>query len=252
MSGNLERAVFHAEQSVDILRDALGSDHSQYAVALTVLARARQEAGQFDAADQLLREALEIVEVNDGPDHTYTAYTLLLYGNLLADAGRYEEAIPQHQRALDIWTAVVGPGKPDSAKVELALGQDYLWSGDLVRAEDLLTSALRTHETALADDHLRLGDNLVSLGELRVQQGRAADCRSSIERGLDIRLARLPADHLQVALASAALGECLLLAGSNSEATALLEAAYDIVKTSPSAAATRVRERYARYIEAEP
>ena len=246
MSGDLETAIYHAEQSVELTRNALGDKHSQYSVALTVLARARQEGGQFDDAEKLLREALEIVEVSEGPDHTFTAYTLLLYGDLLADAGRFEQAIPRHQRALDIWTAVVGPGKPDSAKVELALGQDYLWADDHDRAEELLTSALRTHETALPDDHLRTSDNLVSLGQLRTQQGRGDECRSPIERGLNIRSTRLPAEHREVAFAKAALAECLLLEGQSAEAIALLEAAHDILEQVPSAGAIRVRALYGR------
>jgi len=244
MSGDLDGALRHAEQSVEVMRTALGSNHSQYAVALTVLGAARQEAGQFGAAEDLFREALDIVEATEGPEHTYTAYTLFLYGSLLADAGRYLDAIPVHQRALDIWTAVVGRGKPDSAKVELALGQDYLWAGELDRAEALLLSALRTHEEALPDDHLRLADNLVSIGDLRTLQQREADCGAPIRRGLDIRSARLPPSHPDVALAKAALANCLLLRGSSADARALLEQAYAIVRDAPSAAADRVRVLY--------
>jgi tetratricopeptide (TPR) repeat protein len=244
MSGRLDEAIVHAERSVEVMRVALGKNHSQYATALTVLGRARQEAGDYAEAETVLRDALRIIEEEEGPEHTFTAYALMLYGTLLAHTGRYEQAIPVHQRALDIWTAVVGPGKPDSAKVELVLGQDHLWAGELDQAEALLLSALRTNEAALPDDHLRLADNLISVGELYTIRGSASECRQPIERGLDIRLRRLPADHVDVALAKGALAACLLLGANPGEARTLLSEASTILEGNASAPAKRVQALY--------
>lgn len=245
MSGDLEGAIDHAERSVDISRNALGADHTQYGTAMSVLGVAQQEAGQYALAEQLLYQALLIIEAGEGPEHTFTAYALKLYGALLADMGRYDEAIAAHQRGLDIWMAVVGSGKPDSAKMELALGQDYLWAGDLQRADALISSALTTHEQVLPNDHLRLAYNLVSLGELRVAQARAEDCQAPLERGIDIRRQRLPADHADLAIATGILGECHWLNGNAEAARALLVEANYALADLPSAAAERLRQRLA-------
>ncbi|MEL7537019.1 MAG: serine/threonine-protein kinase [Pseudomonadota bacterium] len=245
MSGQLDEAIDYAEQSVDVLRVAVGEGHTKHAIAVSVLAVAHQEAGQYAEAEALLRETVSTLESNEGASHSFTAYGLMLYGSLMADMARYDDAIGAHSRALEIWTAVVGPGKPDSAKVELVLGQDYLWAGNLVRAEELLVSALGTHEDALPDDHLRLADNLISLGELRIAQADVTRCRAPIERGLGIREGRLPAGHADVALAQAALAACLQLNGETADARRLLDQAHAVLERSPSAAAKRVQAAYA-------
>ena len=245
MSGQLEAAIRYAERSVEMMREAVGEHHSQYGMALSVLGVAKQEAGQYAEAETLLQEALEVIEEGEGPEHTFTAYALMLYGGLLADVARYDEAVAAHGRALEIWTAVVGPGKPDSAKVELALGQDYLWAGELAQAEALIVSALATHQEALPDDHLRLADNLVSLGELRTAQGKPGNCQEPIAQGLEIRERRLPASHPEIALAKAIMAECLLLGGAVDESRNLINQAQVVLTDSPSAIAKRVLERYA-------
>jgi len=246
MSGSLYESVSYAMRSVEIMREVVGTKHSKYATAVSVLGAIRHEAGDYAEAEALLRESVEVYEELEGPEQTSTAYALLLYGGLLADMARYDEAISAHERALRIWTAVVGPGKPDSAKVELALGQDYLWAGDLEQAEVYILSALGTHEQMLADDHLRLADNLVSLGELLTAQNKTEECKDPVDRGLDIRRQRLRPEHPEIALAKAALARCLERRGQKADAHELIREAYSVLADSPSAPAKLVQEMYAR------
>jgi len=245
MSSALGKAIDAAERGVAAMGAARGSQNSAYATAVSVLAAARQEAGDYDTAEALHREALALFESVEGPTHSFTAYGLLLYGRYLAEVGRFEEAVTAHRRALDIWTAIVGPGKPDSAKVELALGQDYLWAGDLARAEPLILGALETHESALPADHLRLGDNLVALAELRTAQGRGGECQQAAEQGLAIRRGKLPESHLQVALAKAVLADCLLLAGAEHRGRQLFAEAREALADSRAFPAERLKARFA-------
>ena len=74
------------------------------------------EAGRYEQAIPLYREALEFSVREFGPDHPTTA---TLHGNiaeLYYAQGRYEAAEPRHTRALAIRENAFGPYHPDVAQ----------------------------------------------------------------------------------------------------------------------------------------
>lgn len=71
-AGEYQKAIRAGEDLIDVSRAEFGANHNKTAVALSVLAVNLRYAGLYDAAEPLLREALEIFEAALGPDHPHT------------------------------------------------------------------------------------------------------------------------------------------------------------------------------------
>ncbi len=74
------------------------------------------EAGRYEQAIPLWREALELGEREFGPDHPTTATLLNNLAGLYRAQGRYEAAEPLYKRSLAVLEKALGPDHPNVAQ----------------------------------------------------------------------------------------------------------------------------------------
>ena len=94
-----------------------GIDPYEIAVNLNNLANVRFARGDFQGAEQGLRQALAIKEKSLGPDHPDCALTENNLGVVLRSLGRSQEAGKLFARALAIFEARLGPHHPRTVMV---------------------------------------------------------------------------------------------------------------------------------------
>ena len=95
-----ERALGHPERAIELSRsvEATGLDPAAAAELTIVVAGARSDLGQHDAALVGLRSGAESVD----PDAPYAARLYYAYADLLARTGRRDEAVSWFIRAADV------------------------------------------------------------------------------------------------------------------------------------------------------
>ena len=74
------------------MKAKLGEDDFQVAVTLHKLGACLRDAGRYDEAEKMLRQALEMKKLNLGEDDFQVTITLHELGVCLRNAGRYDEA----------------------------------------------------------------------------------------------------------------------------------------------------------------
>ncbi len=179
----------------------IAGDEADVAASLDHLANLQMGWGNFEAADELSKEALEIrrrlADVDRGTGRQDLADILYLRGQLSARQGRFETAEPLLQQALEIRELEGDPEKIAAALYELALIHDQL--GRFEEAERLHQRGIALREQ-LGSDHPSLGESLNGLAIVYDQQGQHEQAKPLWERALEISEKTLGPQHDQVAM----------------------------------------------------
>ena len=93
----------------------LGENHPDYATTLNNLAELYRNMGQYEKAEPLYSQALEIRKRVLGEGHPDYALSLNNLAELYKDMGQYEKAEPLYLQALEIRKRVLGETHPDYA-----------------------------------------------------------------------------------------------------------------------------------------
>jgi len=97
-------------QKVLTIRESTsGSNHPDTAGTSINLAALLVDMKRFDAAEPLIRRALQIEKNSFGPHNTNVAGDLNNVGELLKDTNRFSEAEPLLQKVLAIYNEILGP-----------------------------------------------------------------------------------------------------------------------------------------------
>src|SRR5262249_44796536 len=147
-------------------------DHPSVPISLTNIAITLMSLGRYDEARQSSERAMTLVEKRSDPLKLAAACTSL--GVALSELGRHDEAQRQQKRALLVRKDALGP---DHALVAESLrfhGVELSHLRKFREARAELDRALVIHEKALGKDHPDLTYPLAALGDLLLDQGKAA------------------------------------------------------------------------------
>ena len=107
-------AVLNARNRIALIKGSLGTRHPEFASALNQLALLLIMQGNADAAEPLLREALDVRRETLGENHPDFATNLSSLGGVLWARGQLDEAEPLLEKAAEVRCATLGPGHPKS------------------------------------------------------------------------------------------------------------------------------------------
>ncbi|HVJ52651.1 MAG TPA: tetratricopeptide repeat protein [Aliidongia sp.] len=176
----------HAEESVTILRAALGR-HDATAGALDNLALILSGLHEPLAARAAALEAVEMLEQTLGPDHPRTASTLQLLSTLALKLGDFDEAEALLRRALAIYRAASREG--GIAMALSGLGHLMQVRGRDAEAESHYREALEIRERLYGPNHPLTTGSLASLAGSKFHQGALAEAQALAEQALDRQIA---------------------------------------------------------------
>ncbi|MEM1180087.1 MAG: tetratricopeptide repeat protein [Acidobacteriota bacterium] len=125
-------------------------------------------------ARDAFEEAALIFERIYGPDDYRTASVYVNLAIMELDIGRYLAAIKTSTRALEIAERSLGAESGLGIVARCNLGGQYLFIGDLERAEDLASRCLELANGAAGSNEQWILEGMLYLSEIRAEQGRLA------------------------------------------------------------------------------
>ncbi len=152
-AGRYAEAVVQEEQVVTLARKEFGPDDPNTATALNNLATSYRSAGDFERAEPLYREALEIGSTTIGPAHPDYATRLNNLASLLFATGQWDKAEPLFREALEIDRNTIGADHPDYAIHMNNLAGLLQTKGEWAEAELLYRKALKINRNTVGAAH---------------------------------------------------------------------------------------------------
>jgi eukaryotic-like serine/threonine-protein kinase len=208
--------------------------------ALNNWARMLQEKGDYKAADESYRQAIETMRELKGAESWALAKMLANQGFLRADERNYAEAEQLERQALMMREKLGGEETPDLAASQINLALILSFEHDYAGAEPLLRRALEIRQKELSSGHPAVIVAKVRLGEVLVDAGKAAEAEPLLRSAVtEIHAVPFPVTTWQVAEAEIALGAALAANGHRAEADRLLRDPEARLKGYPEAAVLR-------------
>jgi len=152
-------------------------------------------AGELDAAQDMLDEALALREEVWGSDHPQTASTLSDLAALLFRKGQFERAEELSRRALNIRETAFGADHLETAESLNNLGYMLARHGYYDAADPLLRRALGVREHSLGEDDLKVATTLLDLALVLIHKQEFDGAEQLLRRALDIRQRKLGRYH---------------------------------------------------------
>ncbi|WP_437632949.1 tetratricopeptide repeat protein [Sorangium sp. So ce854] len=199
-----------AERALAGLREALGPDHPEVAIAESRLGSVLVRLERFDDAERAYQGARSTQERVLGPEHPHVALTFNNLGRLFTAQGRNREALPFIERAVALQEKALGPDHPFLAASLNNLGNALIMLGETDRARSAHERALAIRERALGPDHPDVAATLNNVGAVLEMQRKLAEAAPHYARALAIRERALGPDHPGVALTLTNLASVLV------------------------------------------
>lgn len=128
--------------------------HFDRSVTLAGLGKVARDRSELDAAEDLLRQALDIRSDQIGEEHTFTQLARIDLADVILRQGRLADARAAFEEALEILGAN-GAGKhPTAAQAMTGLAQVALQESKPADAIQKLEQAINTTEASIGRDHL--------------------------------------------------------------------------------------------------
>ncbi|WP_437322114.1 tetratricopeptide repeat protein [Sorangium sp. So ce385] len=226
--GKHGEAAALAERALAGLKEALGPDHPDVAIAESRLGNVLVRLERFDDAERAFQRARSLQERILGPDHPTVALTFNSLGRVFTAQSRNREALPFIERAIAIQEKALGPDHPFLAASISNLGNALVRLGETERAQRAHERALAIRERALGPDHPDAATSHNNLGAVLHMQGKVAEAAPHYARALAISERALGPDHSSLPSTLANLASVLVAQKSFAEALPHLDRALAI------------------------
>lgn len=165
--------------------------------------------GQYQTAEQMYRQVLELRKEALGKDHPVTLDSMNNLALVLDSQGKYEEAKQMHRQILEIRETVLGKDHPDTLNSMYNLAVVLCNVGRYEEAEQMRRQEWKLTEEALGKEH---PDTLVSMNNLGVvleNLGKYEAAEHMYRQILEIREQALGKGHPDTRQSRSNLKDCL-------------------------------------------
>ena len=195
-----------------------GDKDPDYAVLLNNLTLMLKEQGQYEEAEDLYRQALEIDEQTIGKNHPNYAIDLNNLAEVLGVQGKYQEPEKLYRQALAIAEKTIGKEHPHYAGGLNNLALVLQAQGKYEEVEGLFRQALKIGEQTIGKEHPSYAIRLGNLAGVLESQGRHDEAEPMRRQVLDIHRRSLGEDHPHIAIGLNNLAVVLRAQGKYEEA----------------------------------
>ncbi len=242
----------------DLYRDALdkGLEVPQedgveidIAKSLSNLATILMTRGDYEQAERLYRQSLEIREKLLEPEHPDIATSLRSLGVLYYLWGDFDQAEPLLVQALEIRERLYGPEAARVATAVASLGRLFHAQGRLREAETLYTRSLSIRRQRLGEDHPHVAVTELDLARLYLDTDGAARGEAFLARCLLTLRETKDAESWEIAHAKSVLGGYLTVQGRYEEAETHLVEGYRTLAKARGEQAIYTRDSLRRLLD---
>jgi len=228
VKGDHKRAQQLLERAVGLYRATRGPQHFMTMHALNDLATTYFATSDFAKALVTLEEVTALQRVTLGDEHPELASTIENLANALFRLNRQSEALPKLEEVLTIRRKAFGDDSMPVARTQFNLGQLYVTTKDLEKAEQRMPAGVAGLERALGARHPDMITAYRGLSLLRDAQGRRPEAIAFGRQALDLAVATVGPDNVSTATSHFRLGRSLALDKQYAEAERHLVRARDI------------------------
>jgi serine/threonine-protein kinase len=219
-----------------------GMEHPDVAVSYNVLGWILRQAGELEAAESTLREAVRVGRATFPGGDARLARALNDLGVVLEARGEYDEAAGVYRESLAMRRRVLGAGHVGVAVTTSNLAVVLYRRGAVDSAAAMAAEAVEAFQRALGEDHQRTLYALGNLAALRAVQGDHAGAAAVYARILERHRRVLGDDHPQVAYALGMRANQLVTLERHREAEPLVREALAIQRAAFGARDERVAQ----------
>lgn len=162
-----------------------GDSHPIFAEILTTLARLQENRGDFEGAEKLYNQALDIQRAVGGELSLEFARTLAGQGRMHLDWWE-EYGAGKGYRALQIREQLLGLNHLECADSLEHLGMNAVWLLNFDKAEQLLQRALKIREREQGQNHPDLAESLNWLSQVHLYRGDVALAALTLGRAIEL------------------------------------------------------------------
>ena len=180
--GRLNDAEAHYRRSLEYTKKALGDSDPEVAKAMDRLATVLCAKSQYKEAEQLLVDALAMMEKAYYADHYNNAPIAEHLADCLSAQGRYQDAEPLMKRAMDIYSKTLVGDHHEIFQATQKLAEIQCHLSKYPDAEALLKKAVKATDTPLGP----VEEILYDLAVVYQLQGKDADAETTYKQALSI------------------------------------------------------------------
>ncbi|MEM7760116.1 MAG: tetratricopeptide repeat protein, partial [Cyanobacteria bacterium P01_A01_bin.40] len=228
--GLYSQAQLWREESLNICRERLGTQHLDVANSLNNLALLYSDQGKYGIAESYYQKALELRQQLLGEQHPDVATSLNNLAEVYRVQGKYEIAELYYQQSLELRQKLLEPQHPDLAQSFNNLALLYSTQRKYGNAEPLYLQALETQKQLTGEQHPHVATILNNLTVLYLDQERYEEAESLSNQALEMRKQLLGSQHPHVAQSLSNLASIYLRQGRYEEAEPLFLQALEMRK----------------------
>ncbi len=204
------------------------SPDRNYVTLLENLAHLKLKVGDTQAAEQLMRESVQLTKRIFEPPHELIATTLHNFGVMLAGLGRYDEAEPMLREAAGMYEALFGAHHSQTITAIGMQGAVENKRGRFANALPYLLRATTACVEAKLDSEPACAYNWQYLSVSYLKLGRLEEADAANERNMQLRLKLYGEKNPEYAKTLITKGEILVARGQPAAAIPVLDTALAI------------------------
>lgn len=193
--GDYESALSFGLEAQKTAITEYGEESAEYANSINNLGGVYQKQENYEKAEELYQQALDINKKIFGDNHPATAYILNNLGGVYQTQEQYKKAEPLLHESFEIRKNLLGEDHPDTAMSLNNLAGLYQAQGQYKKAGQFFNQALAIHQDVFGEKHPETANSLNNLGVLYDAQGRHKDAEPLLLQALYILESTLGADH---------------------------------------------------------
>ncbi|KAL2650605.1 hypothetical protein R1flu_018733 [Riccia fluitans] len=203
----------------------------EQAAMLDILAHLNMRLGDTDAAEQLLRQAMEVL--NNVPTEAMTGNILEHLGSMYLKLNKPRDALPLFERSLAIKKELQGDDVASIVRTMMGLANTYSELDMSSRSIDMYQQILRSVEDALGPDDEDLAAPLMHLGSSLMEDGRLDEAEMTIQRALNLTERSVGGADGKYGVAACVLAQVKSSKGEFDAAVDLFKKGLQVIEDSP-------------------
>lgn len=184
MLGQLDRSIECYKEGLNIQIQTLGEADPRVAETCRYLAEALVQAMQFDEAEKLCKQTLEIHRVHSAPASLEEAADRRLMALILEAKGDYESAL--EHLVLASMAMIANGQENEVAAIDVSIGNIYQSLGRFDEAVFSYQKALTVFKSSKGENHPSVASVFIRLADLYYKTGKLRESKSYCENAFRI------------------------------------------------------------------
>lgn len=184
MLGQLDKSIQSYKQGLKIQIDALGDSDPRVAETCRYLAEAHVQAMQFNEAEELCKQTLEIHRAHSTPASLEEAADRRLMALICEAKGDYEAAL--EHLVLASMAMIANAQETEVASIDLSIGNVYQSLCRFDEAVFAYQKALTVFKSSKGENHPSVASVYIRLADLYYKTGKLRESKSYCENALRI------------------------------------------------------------------